>query len=283
MDCQKKPTACEDKERKVCDWEYLRFKSNRELMDEIDAYMKKADEPESDFDPDYLEELLSILQERDPVETDFNPSVEIRKLPLNPEAAHGARTTGRGIKIWRIAEIAAALVILLAIAAGAGGFDIFDWLRKENAETVSFGAENSGEMNLQIETVSSEEEYDSLQAALDAYGITTPICPTWIPEDYHIESVDVIAENGMLMLSAAYESDERGRISIDFTKFQGGGAKITSEIEPDGEIYEKDGITYYLFPNLERNKCHWSRDGFLCVISGHLTFDEIKQMIDSIP
>ena len=65
------------------------------------------------------------------------------------------------------------------------------------------------------------------------------------------------------------------------TRFQG-DAKITSEVEPDGEIYEKNGITYYLFPNLERNKCHWVQDGFLCEINGNLTFDEIKQMIDSI-
>lgn len=283
MDRQKKPAVCGDTERKVCDLEDLRFKSNRELMDEIDAYMKKADEPESDFDPGYLEELLSILQECDPVEAEFDPAVEIRKLPLNPEVAHGARTTGRGIKIWRIIEIAAALVVLLAIAAGAGGFDVFDWLRKENAETVSFGAENSGEMNLQIESATGDQEYDSLQAALDAYGITAAICPTWIPEDYHIVSIDVLVDGEVARFLGAYESDERGRISIQFTRFQGNSAMITSEIEPDGEIYERNGIVYYLFHNLERNKCHWSNEGFMCVINGNLTFDEIKQMIDSIP
>ena len=281
MNRKKRVAAFDESEQSVRDLENLYSKSNDELMKEIEAYMKKSEEKNFDFDPEYIEMRLSILQERDPVEIDFEPSVEIRKLPLSLETSYPSKYKYR-VKIWRIVEIAAALVIILAIAAGAGGFDIFDWLRKENAETVSFGAESSGEMNLQIETVSGEEVYDSLQDALDAYGITTAICPTWIPKDYHIDSIDVIADNGMLMLSAAYESDERGRISVDFTKFQGEGAKVTSEIEPDGEIYEKDGITYYLFPNLERNKCHWTNDGFICVINGNLTFDEIKQMIDSI-
>ena len=261
--------------------ENLQSKSNSELMAEIDAYMKKAEEQGFDFDPGYIEDRLSILQERDPMEIAFDPAVEIHKLPLNLEAAQCTQTHKHRVKIWRIVEIAAALVILLTIAVGAGKFDIFDWLRKENAEMVSFGVENSGEMNLQIESVSGEEAYHSLQDALDAYGITTAICPTWIPEDYHIESIDVIVDDKMSLFDAAYESDERGRFNVHFTRFQG-DAKITSEVEPDGEIYEKNGITYYLFPNLERNKCHWVQDGFLCEINGNLTFDEIKQMIDSI-
>lgn len=282
MDRQKKAAALGKGGQKNNILENLRSKSNSELMTEIDTYMKKAAEQGFDFDPGYIEDCLAILQERDPIEIAFDPSVEICKLPLNLEAAQCTQNNKHRVKIWRIVEIAATLVIILTIAVGAGRFDIFNWLRKENAETVSFGVENSGEMSLQIESVSGEEEYHSLQDALVAYGITAAICPTWIPEDYYIESIDVIADNGMLMLSAAYESDERGRISIDFTKFQDGGAKITSEIEPNGEIYEKGGITYYLFPNLEQNKCHWSNDGFICVISGNLTFDELKQMIDSI-
>lgn len=261
--------------------ETLREKPSEELMAEMEAYMQQAEEKCFAFDPAYLEQRLAVLQERDPVAVDFDPETEIRQLPLNVEGAH---RHSRRRTLWRVAAIAAVLIALLAVGAGAGPFDLFAWLRRENADTITFHNQPSGEMNWEITDAAQQGEFTSLQEALDAYQVTTPLCPTWIPEDYRMVSLDVMVEDGMAIFSAAYESEERdGRFQIDFTRFRDGGGSITSEIDPEGEVYEKDGMEYFLFPNLERNKCHWFRDGFICVISGHLTFDELKQMVDSIP
>lgn len=261
----------------------LYSKSNDELMDEIEAYMKRSHEKNFDFDPNYIEVRLSIMQERDPIDVEFDPNVEITKLPLNLETAHDtSRKMFRHTKAWRIIKIAAVLSLLLSIATAAGKFSIFDWLKKENAETVSFSTHESGEMNLELGAVAGEQEYSSLQDALNAYEITAKICPTWIPEDYHIVSIDLMVNDEILRFSGAYESNERGRISIQFTKLQGDSIRITSEIEPGGELYEKNGVKYSLFQNVDRNKCHWVNDGFMCVISGNVTLDELKQMLDSI-
>lgn len=261
----------------------LYSKSNDELMDEIEAYMKRSHEKNFDFDPNYIEVRLSIMQERDPIDVEFDPNVEITKLPLNLETAHDtSRKMFRHTKAWRIIKIAAVLSLLLSIATAAGKFSIFDWLKKENAETVSFSTHESGEMNLELGAVAGEQEYSSLQDALNAYEITAKICPTWIPEDYHIVSIDLMVNDEILRFSGAYESNERGRISIQFTKLQGDSIRITSEIEPGGELYEKNGVKYSLFQNMDRNKCHWVNDGFMCVISGNVTLDELKQMLDSI-
>lgn len=96
-------------------------------------------------------------------------------------------------------------------------------------------------------------------------------------------SAEATVEEGILYrFVSVYETDDDKRLSIQLTKFVSGNAKMTSEIEPEGEIYEYNGITYYLFRNLERNKCHWTQNGYICTISGHITFDELKQMIRSM-
>ena len=263
--------------------ENLSSKSSADLLQEIDSYMKMSEVKGFDFDPDYIDIRLSILQERDPVEIDFNPDLEIHKLPLDVETAlHGDRSPKRYVNTWRIIEIAAALILLMAIAVGAGGFNIFDLLQKESAETIKISEPNSGDMFVHFDAVSGEEEYESLQDALDAYEISTTICPSWIPEDYHAVSIDVIANEDVIRFVAGYKSEARGTISIQFTKFQSSGTLVTSEVEPEGERYKHNGVEYYLVSNLDQYKCHWSQDGFTCTINGNLSIDELKAMIDSI-
>jgi hypothetical protein len=48
------------------------------------------------------------------------------------------------------------------------------------------------------------------------------------------------------------------------------------------EEYEVAGITYYLFENYETVRAVWLYDSYECDISGEVTIDEIKKMIDSI-
>lgn len=257
--------------------------SNAELLSELEITMSHADT--ETFDPDYVEACLRILQDRDPVMEDFNPQQELQSLPLDPRRA-GMMTRRRHqrLKVLRALEIAAVLVVLLAVMAGAGGYNLMDWLRSINADTVSFGVEPSGELEfLHADAQPQEGEFASLQEALDAYGVTEPASPTWIPEDYRIVSAEATVEEGeMYLFDSVYETDDDKRMTIDFMCFPSGNAKMTSEIEPEGEIYEYHGITYYLFRNLERNKCHWTQNGFICTISGHVTFDELKQMIRSM-
>ena len=48
------------------------------------------------------------------------------------------------------------------------------------------------------------------------------------------------------------------------------------------EEYEVAGVTYYLFENYEFSRAVWLYDSYECDISGEVTIDELKKMIDSI-
>lgn len=51
----------------------------------------------------------------------------------------------------------------------------------------------------------------------------------------------------------------------------------------DVSIYQKDGIDYYIMNNLDTVSAIWKNGSFECQISGNITRDELKQIIDSIP
>lgn len=121
--------------------------SNEELLSELETAMSRADTEA--FDPDYVEACLRILQDRDPVMEDFDPQQALQSLPLDPKRAGvKARRRHRRLKVLRALEIAAVLVVLLAVAATAGGYNPMDWLRSINADTVSFGVNPSGELEI---------------------------------------------------------------------------------------------------------------------------------------
>ena len=48
------------------------------------------------------------------------------------------------------------------------------------------------------------------------------------------------------------------------------------------EEYIVSGITYYIFENNKQVQAAWTVDSYECNISGNVTIDELKQMIDSI-
>ena len=48
------------------------------------------------------------------------------------------------------------------------------------------------------------------------------------------------------------------------------------------EEYEVDGVTYYLLENNKQLQAVWIVDSFECSITGSVTIEEVKMMIDSI-
>jgi len=48
------------------------------------------------------------------------------------------------------------------------------------------------------------------------------------------------------------------------------------------EIYEANGVKYYLVENNSQLRAAWVIDSFECFISGPLSVDEMKLIIDSI-
>lgn len=182
----------------------------------------------------------------------------------------------------RMAAVAAAVVLIICLSATASAFgwgDIWKAVATWAKETFSFVSGDHTEGS--EPSPDNIKEYTSLQQALMATNITPDFIPTWIPEGYVLDRI-LVDENPMQRVYIAFY--ENGGVSLKIT--------VRSYLEEDKElveindtlleIYEVSGKEYHIFENMGQLRALWSKDSYECYISGELTIEEIKMMIDSI-
>ncbi len=184
----------------------------------------------------------------------------------------------RGCPRWvrSLTAAAAVLAILIAgsVTAEAMGFNIWKAVIQWTQETFHFGDWGNSDPN-------SNLSYGSLQEALEKGKITTPLAPTWLPEGYELAEINIEQTPVKKRYTAKYTSgDQTLRITVQDHL---DGKPIYVE-QSDGLVEEfiALGITYYLFENNKRTQAVWIVDSYECRITGELTIDTLKMMINSI-
>ena len=175
-----------------------------------------------------------------------------------------------------LSATAAVLVIIVlgSITAQAFGLNVWEAVVKWTQETFQFG-------NWGNSAPSDNFPYTSLREALDCGGITTLLAPTWFPDGYELEDIQIEQTPFRRIYAAKYTKNDK--ILLVTVREHFDGIPIYVE-QSDGlaETYEVLGTTYYLFSNHDYANAAWITDSFECYISGDLTIDELKQMINSI-
>lgn len=188
----------------------------------------------------------------------------------------------------RIAAIAAALLVALTATAYAMGYDLWRAIAKWGKGTFTFISESVPDetANTRISVPTNKVKYDSLQDALDAYGITTPLAPTWIPEGLTLNEV-VVAEsslNNAVRFQSLYTNDET-YLSIYISIIRDEGNTGSSAWEKDDasiNVFNYAGKSFYLLQNTEDPLLVW-RDGiYEGSIAGNIPLDEMMQIAKSI-
>lgn len=171
---------------------------------------------------------------------------------------------------------AAVLAILLVgtVAAEAFGLNIWEAVVKWTQETFQFGDWDESDTK-------DTFPYASFQEALEKGNITINLVPTWIPAGFDLANISIEDKPLQIGYKAKYEDGDR-TVIITVQDYLG---KVPAYVEQsDGlvEEYEVAGVTYYLFENYDNVKAVWIVDSYECYISGNVTIEELKQMIDSI-
>lgn len=272
--------------------------SNTELLNEV-IEMVEGQSAE-DMDVDAIMERLALLQERAPIPMDHAPGDIMADLekqhPLifdeldakgAPDSAAPAeeraqkapkpRRRRRNRLLYYVTGVFAACFCLI-VTANAFGFNPVQAFLEWAEGIIQIYSDPSGIMELPEDDPSA---YHSLEEALDAYDMFPERIPQWIPVDYALYSVDVLDITSLRQCSATYMSD-RGELLIRATMFPNSWNGRT-ERNNNGEKYEKDGVTYYLVTNQGLTKAGWEYGNVSYVISGQITEQELKNMIDSIP
>ena len=183
------------------------------------------------------------------------------------------------IPFRRIAAIAACLVLVFSFATSANAFsfrDVWNAVVTWAQETFSFsmGVEVSEPLPY------DNNEYSSFQDALEKSKVPIPI-PTFIPDSYELSEI-LVDQNPLQETYLAVYTNGKQRLKISIQSYISDKPEQVEVSTNYKEIYNKNNVDYYLFSNHTHNQAVWISGNYECYISGELSIEELKLMIDSI-
>lgn len=212
-------------------------------------------------------------------------SFETNYLPVEEDSVDDTTKTKKTVRPWvrRLTAAAAAIVLLVGLSATAvsafGWEDIWNAVARWAKETFSFVSGSDTELT--EPKAQSAQEYTSLQDALAETDRDYALVPTWIPEGYQLDDITVDENPMQRIYVAKYMSGEKELIITVRSYLEGNPEKVEVN-DTLLETYENAGITYYIFENLDQLRAVWLKDSYECYISGGLSMEDIKTMINSI-
>lgn len=189
----------------------------------------------------------------------------------------------------KVVPIAAtiAVVFLSMFAAQAAGVDVFGSLARWTEERFHFSGGTGRPAEAAARPESEDETYLAIQAEVDKLGIEIPVVPTWFPDGYELEEIQLpnpdITEWKDVYCS--FGNEEGQNLGLLITRYEKG-------FDISSAVYEKDNRPvveylggnklFYIMSNNNERSAAWS-DGTVSIsIFGPLSEDTIKTMIDSI-
>ena len=167
-----------------------------------------------------------------------------------------------------------------SITANAMGFDLWEVIAKWTKETIHFEyKEQISESN--VPNPNFAHPCASLQEALDSYNITSPIIPTWIPEGFIEGEVRITQSPKHRSFVTNFQCEDQ-IIIMRIAEYLDGFPLQIEQSSSLLEVYTSNGVDYYIFDNYDILEVVWLNEQFECYISGPITVDEFKLIIDSI-
>lgn len=177
--------------------------------------------------------------------------------------------------LLRVGLIAAALIVLLAgitVAAGAMGYNLWGWIPKWTDEDVRFVAETP------LQTP-GEDDNHGISTVLESLGITEPLYPTWLPDDFMRMESKTVEEP--LFLHEKFQGNNRS-LSITISPTTDLGTVVYQKENESPVEYISGNTMHFLFDNTNEISAVWNTDNYTTLIVGDISIDEMKRIIDSV-
>lgn len=174
-------------------------------------------------------------------------------------------------RIWRkVASVAAAVAIsftLITATAYAAGVPLWSAVIEWTRDTFRFVWEK-------------EITPGDASLILQKYGVSPNGVPYWIPEGYELVAFDFDETDVGIRYDVGY-IQENYTVIFSVSPYNKNSNHLFQQ-SSETEIYDSNGIRYYLFPNLKRMVAVWMEEGCECDISGEFTKEELKAILDQM-
>lgn len=193
---------------------------------------------------------------------------------------HSRQTTLPWLR--RMVAAVAVIVLLVSIPVTAKAFeweDLWEVIARWAKETFSFVSSDDAEYS--EPAIVDDLEYTSLKDMLERNNRSSDMVPTWIPDGFVLETTKKDVTPVQEVYSAFY-LDNQKELTIRVRSYLQGDPEKAEINEELLEIYEVADVQYYIFSNVNQIRAVWIVESYQCNISGDLSIEEIKLMIDSI-
>lgn len=207
-------------------------------------------------------------------------SFEQNYMPEKSRKSATAHKAAPWLRRLTAAAAVIALLIFIPISTKAltleGVWNIFARWAKE---TFSFVSGDNTDVSEPV--VDDGLEYSSMQEMLKKSDCDYSIVPTWIPDGFTLETIKRDATPAQEIYLAYYtKGNDILRIRVE-NHLDDDFLKIETN-QDYSEIYSVGEQDYYILNNNKQNQAVWIVGSYECTISGNLSIEEIKLMIDSI-
>mgnify|MGYP002517215099 CR=1 FL=1 len=113
------------------------------------------------------------------------------------------------------------------------------------------------------------------------HNIVASIIPSWIPEGYIEVDVKTFETPKQRQFVALYQCDTQ-EMKVWIADYLDGSPVQIEQSDTVLEVYVSGEIEYFIFNDIDQIRVAWIKDTFECCITGPLSIEEIKTMIDSI-
>lgn len=200
------------------------------------------------------------------------------EVPATPEKRHSKKPFAKMLPL-----VAVLILLLGTVTAQAFGVNVFGAIVRWTSEIFRLDGRSTPYAMVTIRPLEEGETatYDSLEEAVEAFGITSPLVPKEMPAGFEMLDVTVTNREYGLLIYANYANSDRyiqfryrEAVTQEFNALEKESVEVSS--------YFKGGIKHRLASDLGRQKAVWQNGDFECRITGDISEQEIKNMIDSI-
>ena len=173
--------------------------------------------------------------------------------------------------------------IVGSLTAEACGIDLFSTIARWTSEI--FQLDQSGTPYAEITKYPLEigevKSYASLQEAVDALGVTSPLVPKYLPERYSSDGITIERRTTGVCIYADYTSIN-GSVGVRLKESTRAGQQTAEKDSNSQRVYVVRGIQHYIVDDGAQTKIVWANGNFECRICGDISEEEAIAIIDSI-
>lgn len=258
-----------------------------------EAILKKENETPTGLIPDVDQQWLEFqnyyCSNENTADSDAFDLPPVQKSPsISPKDKSVSR--GKRHLLRRTLAIAAIITLLMALTVpvALGYTNVFEMIGYWTDDYFHFVPthEETVPSNTSFSTsVPPTAEFDTPQEALNAYGITQKILPSWFPKGFSFSGSEIYTLNAVdqNMFSFTY-SNADSVIILSFTQHMDNSINSGEYQKNAGPVeeYQVAGILYYLYTNAGQTCASWCVDNMECSIYGDISMDDLKEMVNSI-